>query len=129
MTLADWGLVIETCATLPLVSIGLMALGWRRLKTMLSRTPTTGPRDGEFEWQAARITNAVGRRMPIPATCLQRSVTLWWTLGRRKIDSRVVMGARKDQSDFHAHAWVEVDGVVINDRQDLRETFAVFDDV
>ena len=129
LSLAEWGLVIETCATLPLVSIGLAALGWRRLKAILSRPAKAEKPLGEFERQAARITNAVGWRMPIPATCLQRSVTLWWTLGRRRIDSRVVMGVRKDKTDFHAHAWVEVSGIVINDRADLRQIFTVFDEV
>jgi transglutaminase superfamily protein len=129
LSLAEWGLVIETCATLPLASIGLAMFGWRRLKVILQRISSAESSPNEIQQRAARITNAVGRRMPIPATCLQRSVTLWWTLGRRNIDSRVVMGIRKDKSDFHAHAWVEVDGVVINDQPNLRQNFVVFDEV
>ena len=129
LTLPEWGLIVETCVTLPLISTGLAVLGWRRLKTILHRPPKTETSLGPFHWQAARITNAVGHLLPIRATCLQRSVTLWWTLGRRRLTSQVVIGVRKDHSDFHAHAWVEVDGAVINDQPDLRRVFAVFDDV
>jgi hypothetical protein len=68
-----------------------------------------------------------------PANCLQRSVVLWWFLARRGLASDLRIGVRRRPDapsasrsmDFHA--WVELDGVVLNDGPDVRERFATFD--
>ena len=38
-------------------------------------------------------------------------------LEARGIDARLRIGARKEASSLVAHAWVEYDGIVLNDRQ------------
>jgi hypothetical protein len=48
-------------------------------------------------------------------TCLHRSLTLWWLLGRRGFASDFVLGARKRDGRLEAHAWVEHQGAAIND--------------
>ncbi len=66
---------------------------------------------------------------PWPANCLQRSVVLWWFLRRRDLESELRIGVRRDPEtgalDFHA--WLEHDGVVLNDRGDVRERYATFE--
>jgi hypothetical protein len=48
-----------------------------------------------------------------PVLCLQRSVVMVAVLKKRGIRANVVIGYRGDP--FFAHAWVEVDGRVLND--------------
>jgi len=58
------------------------------------------------------------------ALCLHRSQALLWRLRSVGIDAQLRVGVRKDGSQMSAHAWVEYDGVVLNDRQDTPEHYA-----
>ena len=66
--------------------------------------------------------------------CLVRSLALGWFLGRKGIPFEVRIGVRDGQSmigsdgklDFTAHAWVEFDGVVLNDKEDVAEDYRPF---
>ena len=58
------------------------------------------------------------------ALCLQRSQALLWRLRSIGIDATLRVGVRKDGSQMSAHAWVEYDGVVLNDRQDIPKHYA-----
>jgi hypothetical protein len=67
--------------------------------------------------------------------CLLRSLALARLLGRRGIACEVCIGLPAGQGgpvpgagpDFSAHAWVEYDGVVLNDRDDVAARFLPFD--
>ncbi len=48
-----------------------------------------------------------------PVLCLQRSICAMRLLRSRGVDARVVIGYRP--VPFFSHAWVEVDGRVVND--------------
>ena len=58
---------------------------------------------------------------PRRALCLQRSVVLVKMLRRRGIPAQMVIGAQK--LPFRSHAWVEVEGQIINDHLATREKF------
>lgn len=57
--------------------------------------------------------------------CLQRSATTAWLLKHYGVPARMLIGAQ--QVPFRAHAWVEVDGRVVNDKPYMREMYAVLD--
>jgi len=57
--------------------------------------------------------------------CLQRSAATTCLLRRHGIRGQLVLGAQ--QLPFRAHAWVEVDGRVVNDRPYTPEIYAVLD--
>lgn len=57
--------------------------------------------------------------------CLQRSAVAACLLKRYGIKADLVIGVR--QMPFKAHAWVEVDGQVVNDRPYMSEMFGVLD--
>ena len=59
------------------------------------------------------------------ALCLQRSAASTWLLRRHGISAELVIGVQ--QLPFKAHAWVEVDGSVVNDRPYTREMYASLD--
>ena len=59
------------------------------------------------------------------AACLQRSVVLVRLLRRRGVRAELVIGYR--QMPFESHAWVEVAGRVVNDRQQYRTVFATLE--
>ncbi len=59
------------------------------------------------------------------ALCLQRSAALTCLLKRHGVPAHMVIGAQ--QVPFRSHAWVEVNGRVVNDKPYVSEVFAVLD--
>jgi Transglutaminase-like superfamily len=59
------------------------------------------------------------------ALCLQRSAAISCLLKRHGISAQLVIGAQR--LPFKAHAWVEVDGRVVNDKPYMPEIYAVLE--
>ena len=133
----SWGerwLLIEALALLPLLSLGMRLLGLRRLHgTLAGLAPAPGPAaaGGSAGLSQARavatLVQRAARHSPLGSTCLTRSLVLWWLLRRRGIAGEVCMGVAKEAAQFQAHAWVEYQGTVLNDDDQVRQRFAVLD--
>ena len=113
--------------------IGLRMVGLRRWKTALAHVTPRLPRAGSQQpeiaaaQRVARIQEAVSRHLIWRASCLERSLVLWWQLERRGIAAEIRIGARKEAGRFEAHAWVELGDVVLNDSGEAHLHFAPFD--
>lgn len=85
------------------------------------------PTDGVPEAAAvARAARAAMRRLPIGLSCLDISVVVWWLVGGSEV-AEVRLGVKPDDgSGLNFHAWVEVDGVVINDRPAVGSLYRTF---
>ena len=59
------------------------------------------------------------------AMCLQRSAATVCILRKYGVSAHLIIGAQ--QMPFKAHAWVEVDGRVVNDKQYIGEMYATLD--
>lgn len=57
--------------------------------------------------------------------CLQRSAAATCLLKSYGVPAQMILGAQ--QMPFKAHAWVEVDGCVVNDKPYVQEMYAVLD--
>lgn len=120
-------LLVQALFLLPVNVLGLRVFGFRRwqaaLEKLLAKRQTnsviaTAP-------DIARVVNLVSAQM-FRAICLPRSMTLWWMLGRRGIASELRIGVRKEASIFTAHAWLECQGIVLNDSAEVSTNFAAF---
>lgn len=138
-SLGEWWLAGESLILMPLLALALKLVSFRRLLAILRalspiRQPALSPaRVAEAKLirlrrarQAAGIVNGVAARGPYRANCLKRSLALWWLLRRRGIDSELRIGVRKSETGFEAHAWIEYDGQVINDRTAFVRQFIPF---
>jgi hypothetical protein len=129
------GLILCAMIFLPIIEIGLRVLGFRQCKEKIENLLVSDPRsqasqsDIPFE-TAAKITRAVrsvelhGLGTP---NCLERSMVLWWLLRRAGIAGELHIGGRKSGPRFEAHAWVELEGKVLNDSADVHTHYARFD--
>ena len=75
----------------------------------------------------AQRVNAAARYSPFPATCLSRSLLLGWLLRRRGIATELRIGVRLTNGMLDAHAWLECEGLPINDRPAVAREFTPFD--
>ncbi|MFM8469511.1 MAG: lasso peptide biosynthesis B2 protein [Limisphaerales bacterium] len=113
---------------LPLVDIGLRLSAWQRCQQSAERWAKAGPVAGRHYPPPRRIAWLVeraARHCPWPATCLRRSLLLWAFLLRSGVASELRLGFRNADGKFEAHAWVELDGVPLNDAPDVRSRYAV----
>lgn len=62
---------------------------------------------------------------PKRALCLQRSSALTCLLRQQGIAAQLIIGAQR--LPFRAHAWVELNGEVVNDKPYVREIYAVLE--
>jgi hypothetical protein len=75
---------------------------------------------------AADVDRVSGR--PYGGTCLDRSVFLWLVMRLHGIDGAIRIGLTRSDGPLEGHAWVELDGSVVNDAADVAERYAVFDE-
>jgi hypothetical protein len=62
---------------------------------------------------------------PRQVLCLQRSTVAVWLLKESGFPAQLLLGAQ--QLPFRAHAWVEVEGQVVNDKPSVAEIYAVLE--
>ena len=128
-------LVFRAMAFLPLTQAGLHVMGFRRWKELIehfsppvAQRRTLEPTDQhEMAERISRAVRSAERHGPGTPNCLERSLTLWWLLRREGIEGELHIGARKSESRFEAHAWVQLRGVVLNDSPNVHNHYARFD--
>jgi hypothetical protein len=129
------GLLWRALVLLPLTTLALRVLGFRRWYAALARLAPLRPSHAvkpslSFAEQAqltTRMVNAASREGLCRANCLGQSLSLWWLLRRQGISSDLRIGVCKSGDGVAAHAWVEFAGAVLNDAQDVHQHYAPFD--
>ena len=133
LTGAERRLLLASLVAMPLVAGGLSIFGFRRLHAAMARWPR--PRSSRFRTEqaasaraesAAMVVTVTAGRGPVRATCLQRSLLLWWLLERDGIKTILRVGVNRESGSLHAHAWVEYMGRPLNDADDIALRFRPF---
>ena len=73
------------------------------------------------------MVRSASRFGPFQTTCLAQSLTLWLLLERQNISSSIKIGVRKTEDRLEAHAWVERDGIALNESDAVHEHYATFE--
>lgn len=111
---------------------GLRLFGFSRWQRMLARkfaqvkmknsaTPEVSAN------RIAQLQEAAALTLFLPTNCLERSLALWSLLIRRGFPAELKLGARKQSEKFEAHAWVELEGVALNNPSEEQRDFAAFE--
>lgn len=114
---------------MPVYWLGLKAFGIKRFSKMVFRPHSKISATVSIEELCAlgRIVNAAATYTIGPNNCLVRSFVLQSLVSKRGISSDLRIGFLKKGNCLEAHAWVEKDGVPINDSPDVTEKFNVFE--
>ena len=121
--------LLASLVLLPFFWLGLRLAGLKRFQAWLDRSPIAR-RAPLTQAEAAALGVAVNRaanHILGPATCLTRSLLLRWLLRRFGTASDLRIGVCFEQGKLAAHAWVEKDGIPVNDRPEVVARFAAFD--
>jgi len=100
-------------------------VGFNRLQTWVARTtpPARPPLTDEALRTCIVSINRTKRYSPFPGNCLSQSLALARLLRRRGVTPTLRLGVRLAGPTFDAHAWVEHNGRVLNDTQDVHTRF------
>lgn len=125
-------LLFGSVFALPLIALSIRLFGLKRTRSFMRRgsrdkTREPSPDDLDLARRLARMVDLAAQHGPWPANCLQRSLVLWRHLGRRALPAELRIGVRSARAGVEAHAWVELWGVVLNDREDIDRHFTPFD--
>jgi hypothetical protein len=132
------GTFLRAALLLPLISVSLKVRGFRATQESLLRFfghPQQASQedsarllpDDERTRLTVHMVNAAVRHVWRSSTCLEKSLALWRLLERRGIASELRIGARKIDGKFEAHAWVERQGIAVDDPDHLHRHYAPFD--
>ena len=125
---------MRAAVLLPFISLSLRLRGFRVTQSSLQKRMLTAISDQTSRTQAestaltARMVRSAAHRTWGSPACLEQSLALWWLLGRQGIESSVRIGTRKKDQKFEAHAWVECDGVALNEVEEPHQHYAAFDE-
>lgn len=133
------GIFLRAGVLLPLISVSLRTRGFRATQESLLRSLAHPQQlsqensarvlaDAERTRLTVRMVNAAVRHAWRSSTCLEKSFALCWLLGRQGIASELRIGARKIDGKFEAHAWVECQGIAVNEPAQLHRHYAPFDE-
>ena len=119
---------------LPHIAISLRLRGYARTEASLQARLITHPGGVLKEpvvavaiSKTARMVRSASHFGPFQATCLAQSLALWLLLQQQGIASTIKIGVRKNVNHVEAHAWVERDGVAINETDAVHQHYASFE--
>ncbi len=72
----------------------------------------------------AELAAIAGRRGAVAASCLRQTLVVWWWLRRRGLSPQLRVGTFGQGETFGAHAWVELHGVALAQRDLQHRPFA-----
>ena len=110
LTPAERRVAVEAAVLLPLAAIGVRMCSPARAVRLMSasRPPAAEPLEPR---RIAAITDAV--LTLARARCLTKTLVLHRILGRRGVQTDVVVGVARDDSALAAHAWLEWNGEIL----------------
>ncbi len=118
-------LIFQSFAGLLFFDLVGVTLGFPRLHSLARRFPLAKRRGRHSDAQICQAVAEACVWYPKRAFCLQRSWVTSLLLRRHGIDSQIIIGFRPAPLD--SHAWVEVDGKVVNDRPQYQKFYQVLD--
>ena len=115
------GVVLEAAVELPIAWLGVRLLGFRlceaafqkpRIASRETKLPTAETLD--VARRIAHLRAATAASLFFRTGCLEQSLVLRGMLRSRGMNPELRIGARKKANRFEAHAWVELDGIVLD---------------
>jgi hypothetical protein len=121
---------------LPLMDSGLRVLGYPRLRGLLAAYPRNLPKYKGTETDAVEASKHVSNLVSVAsryglyhATCLRRSLLIWWWLRRMGIQTELRIGVKKVDGQLYAHAWIKLGNEIVTDDTDVERSFSAFNDL
>jgi len=124
----DWLGLVEAWALLFFYHLASRWMSYERLSIQAHPAMDKRSDPSQALILAKRIQQLVAyaaRLHLLPMTCLMRSLAIQEMLVERNIPAHLCIGVYKSMAEIHAHAWVEVNGVVLGESRDVSQKFRI----
>jgi len=113
----------------PFYIIGLKVFGYQRVRDFKPGSIRGNNKITSIDYakHQGKLVNMAVSAIAGGDNCLLRSVMLGRHLEKAGIAPQIIFGLEKHGLEFKAHSWVEVDGIVVNDRDDIATSHTVFE--
>ena len=115
------GVVLEAVIGLPIAWLAVRLLGFRICRAAFEKPRAAAQNSKSREADTLDIARRIAHLEAVTAanlffrtSCLEQSLVLCRMLRRRGLNADLRIGARKEANRFEAHAWVEVEGNVVD---------------
>ena len=128
LSLSEWLVMVEAWWALLAYWLAFHWASYERLNELSSSNPNVMIVASSSVDAAERLHRLVGmasRLHLVGMTCLVKASTLRWMLERRKIPAQLRIGANKEAAGIKAHAWVEIQGRIIGEGEEITKKFQV----
>ena len=78
-----------------------------------------------WAWRRQRIVSMAAGLHFFSMTCLPRALALRWMLSQRGIPAQLRIGINKSSKGVLAHAWVDIQGEMVGEPEDIAERFEI----
>lgn len=125
LTPTERATALHAALLMPLISIGLRLAGLPRVVSILTQLHASFGSETCMTAGAVRAERTVALVEKVvrggigDRSCLRSSLALWHLLMLKGIATEVRIGVRKSVGKLDAHAWVELNGIPLNDAQDV----------
>lgn len=116
-------LCIETVLLALLAAPSLRVFGAHRTQAWLRRWTRTGATRRTSLRRVLAAHRIANRYAGTSVTCLSRSLCLWAALRKRGFDAELRTGLTRLDGKVEGHAWIELEGRVLNDRKSVADTY------
>lgn len=125
------GNLLAALILLPATTLLIRLIGVRRTQAILTpRRFEPSQQTRADQWaeavDTARMVNIARNQGIHRALCLPHSLVLVYLLRRRGLPCELMIGAQISDQEFAAHAWVELDGIPLNDEGGIENSFRAF---
>jgi len=131
----DRMLFLTLWGQLAMVSVLLHLLTLRRTRQLLvyltsrkSSYPAGPDQAMSYAQRVRKLAWIAGRHLPVNTSCLRQSLLIWWLLRCRGLAAELRIGAG-NREEFLAHAWVGLDGRLVNESPGVTERYCPFEQV
>jgi Transglutaminase-like superfamily len=131
LTAKEWSFLLRALILLAWTSVRLLVTGYQSTLKSCS-SPNIGPSELPIS-QAIKVAKDISRLVNVAAhfgphhtKCLCRSLVLLRLMSSEGLMGELVLGAKLEKAKFTAHAWVQLNGQVVNDCSEIGDTFGQF---
>jgi hypothetical protein len=120
------GCLVRAMLRLALVAVRLRTHGYCATRDLFGQCAGRSPPPSRIQTLAADLAWAISclnRITPIRSACLTQSLALWSLLREAGIEAQLCVGARQSPYGLRAHAWVQLNGRVLNDDPEVAQRF------
>ncbi|MBV6623084.1 MAG: lasso peptide biosynthesis B2 protein [Rivularia sp. (in: Bacteria)] len=124
-------LFLQALILLPLIHLSLNFWGFKRTYSILGNTGNIGNGENLISSQILTTVSMVKTAAKYYkwATCLRKSLALWFLLRRQGIVTELQIGTRFEKEEFQAHAWIEYQGYAVGEPSGVKQYFTSFENL